>query len=81
MKIIYFASVKQIIGVGEESMNIKGKISVGEIINILKKRSQQYSLAFKNTNIQCAVNCRFVNKSYIVSNNDEIAFFPPVTGG
>ncbi len=81
MKIIYFANMKQIIGINQESFELKEKIKVRELIEILKKRNKNYSLAFNNSNIQCAVNCKYVDRNFIIKNTDEIAFFPPVTGG
>lgn len=81
MKVIYFASVKQTIGIAEESIEIKQQISVNDLIKILKKKNSQYNLALNSSSVQCAVNCKFVNKSHIVKNTDEVAFFPPVTGG
>ena len=81
MKIIYFANMKQIIGINEESFELKEKIKVRELIDILKRRNKNYSLAFNNSRIQCAVNCQYVDKNFVIKNTDEIAFFPPVTGG
>ena len=42
-----------------------------------------YKKAFESVkNIKCAVNCEYVNSlDTKVGNKDEIAFFPPVTGG
>jgi molybdopterin synthase sulfur carrier subunit len=33
------------------------------------------------TNVLCAVNLEYVPNSYRVKDGDEVAFFPPVTGG
>ena len=41
MKVIYFASVKQTIGIAEESIEIKQQISVNDLIKILKKKNSQ----------------------------------------
>ena len=81
MKIIYFANMKQIIGINEESFELKKEIKVRELIDILKKRNENYSLAFNKSNIQCDVNCKYVDRNFVIKNTDEIAFFPPVTGG
>ena len=82
MKIFYFAELKQLIGKEQDSITITKKKTVSEVINDLKKRGQNYDYAFsKITNLKCAVNCEYVNFSNEVKNDDELAFFPPVTGG
>ncbi len=82
MKILYFANIKQKIGISEEDILINDKISIYELIEILKKRGLKYQGAFSNTkNIKCSVNCNFSSFDTIIENKDEIAFFPPVTGG
>ena len=41
-----------------------------------------YNFAFKETNsLQYAVNCEYVDLNFIVSDSDELAIFPPVSGG
>ena len=82
MKILYFASIKQVIGISEENIELKNTCSINELINILKRKDEKYEIAFKDLkNIKCAVNCSYENLNKVVKNNDEIAFFPPVTGG
>ena len=82
MKIIYFANLRQIIGIDHEKLSIKENYSVVQVIELLKLKGEKYNRAFKNLeNIKCSVNCKFVDFDKIVTNNDEVAFFPPVTGG
>ncbi len=82
MKILYFANIKHEIGISEEDIVIKNRISIFELIELLKKRGLKYKNAFSNTkNVKCSVNCNFSSFDTIIENKDEIAFFPPVTGG
>ncbi len=82
MKIIYFANIKQIIGIDHEKLSIKENHSVIQIIELLKLKDEKYTKAFKNLeHIKCSVNCNFVDFEKIVTDDDEVAFFPPVTGG
>ncbi|MAH78796.1 MAG: MoaD/ThiS family protein [Rickettsiales bacterium TMED254] len=82
MKIIYFANIRQIIGIDHETLSINKNHSVVQIIELLKLKDEKYNRAFKNLeNIKCSVNCNFVDFDKIVTNTDELAFFPPVTGG
>ncbi len=83
MKILYFAKIKEIIGKNEDSIKIDEQTTVEDIVEKLKLIDESYKLAFKDLkNIKCSVNCNYINSFQTkVTNNDEIAFFPPVTGG
>ena len=82
MKILYFASIKQRIGKAEDLINVLKPMTISEIIEILKAKNKNYNLVFSDLkNIRCSVNYNFVNFNEKVSNKDELAFFPPVTGG
>ena len=82
MKILYFAKLKQLIGKSEETMCIEKKKKISQIINELKKRDKVYNFALKDTStLQYAVNCEYVDLDFFVSDNDELAIFPPVSGG
>ena len=82
MKILYFANIRQTIGKIEEQIDIDETYTVEEIIKILVKKNEKYKKAFSNIdNIKCSVNLNFVKLNAKVKNTDELAFFPPVTGG
>ncbi len=83
MKILYFAKIKEVIGKSEDSITIKEQTTVKDIVEKLKLTNESYKLAFQDIkNIKCSVNCNYINSFQTkVTNNDEIAFFPPVTGG
>ncbi len=83
MRILYFAELREIIGKSEDLIDISKPETITKIILKLKSKNKSYKLAFNKTkNLKCAVNCEYVNSFNIkVKNNDEIAFFPPVTGG
>lgn len=83
MKILYFAKIKEVIGKSEDSITIKEQTTVKDVVEKLKLINESYKLAFQDIkNIKCSVNCNYINSFQTkVTNNDEIAFFPPVTGG
>ena len=83
MKILYFAKIKEVIGKSEDSITINEQTTVKDIVEKLKLINESYKLAFQDLkNIKCSVNCNYINSFQTkVTNNDEIAFFPPVTGG
>jgi len=83
LKILYFAKIKETIGKSEDLINIDEQTTVKDIIEKLKLIDESYKLAFEDLkSIKCSVNCSYINSFQTkITNNDEIAFFPPVTGG
>jgi molybdopterin converting factor subunit 1 len=83
MKILYFAWLRTKVGVGEEDLSPPGDIAtVGQLVEWLKSRSPAHAQAFAQPSlVRAAVNQEFAGLDQAVGANDEIAFFPPVTGG
>jgi len=83
MKILYFAWLRQKIGAGEEAVSPPPSVStVSQLVEWLKSRSPAHAAAFANVKaVRVAVNQEFADWSAPVAPSDEVAFFPPVTGG
>jgi molybdopterin converting factor subunit 1 len=83
MKVLYFAWVRQKVGVAEESVAPPPEVTdVGGLMAWLAARSPGHAAAFANArSIRAAVNQEFATPDQRVGPGDEIAFFPPVTGG
>jgi molybdopterin synthase sulfur carrier subunit len=83
VKLVYFAWVRQKIGRGEESIDPPGDVAtVGALASWLKARGGGYAEAFADLKrVRAAVNQEHVDFAAPIKAGDEIAFFPPVTGG
>lgn len=83
MKILYFAWMRQRIGSSAETIDLPGDVTtVSDLVDWLVGRGENYGQAFARRDvIRAAVNQEYVRFDHPVSNTDEIAFFPPVTGG
>jgi molybdopterin synthase sulfur carrier subunit len=83
VKVLYFASLRQQIGVGaEEVAPPPGIATVGQLMDWLKTRSPRHAEAFADmAAVRCAVNQDYARPQDPVRPGDEVAFFPPVTGG
>jgi molybdopterin synthase sulfur carrier subunit len=82
LKILYFAKISEELGKSEDLLLIKDKLKIIDVVNILKKKNERYNLVFKKiSNIKFAINCEYATKNDYITDNDELAIFPPVTGG
>ena len=83
MKLLYFAWIRDDIGLdGEEISLPDGVKTVGELITLLKSRGESYERGLRAfEELKVAVNLEYANLDTPISDSDEVAFFPPVTGG
>jgi molybdopterin synthase sulfur carrier subunit len=83
MVIKYFSWIKEHIGKSEEFIELPDNVkNISELINYLNNLNDDYKKVFvKKDLIKIAVNRTYGSVETKISNNDEIAFFPPVTGG
>ena len=83
MKILYFAWVRQRIGIGEETIEPPSHVkTVADLVNWLKARDESYANAFADLRaIRAAVNQSLAPMDTPLAGATEVAFFPPVTGG
>jgi|TARA_B100000925_G_scaffold82481_1_gene58694 molybdopterin synthase sulfur carrier subunit len=83
MVIKYFSWIKEHIGKSEEQIILPSNINnINQLINYLNEIDEKYKLLYeKKELIKIAVNKTYSSFDTNISNSDEIAFFPPVTGG
>jgi molybdopterin synthase sulfur carrier subunit len=83
VKLIYFAWMRQKIGRAEEVVDLPREVATVEALaSWLRERGGGYAEAFADLKrVRAAVNQEHVDFSTPVSAGDEVAFFPPVTGG
>ena len=83
VRLLYFAWLRERVGTAEETMLLPdGVTTVGELAAWLGGRSAAHAAAFADSaRVRCAVNQEFATPDAPVRPGDEVAFFPPVTGG
>jgi molybdopterin synthase sulfur carrier subunit len=75
IKVRYFASLKELLGRSEDELEFMSDISVIEVWQQMNENTELPA------NTLAAVNMEYVELSHFVADGDEVAFFPPVTGG
>ena len=83
MKILYFAHIREKTNVSEEEVSVPESVdNVTMLIDWLITRGSGYADAFADRDhIRVAVNQEHVELDAPVKFGDEVAFFPPMTGG
>ncbi len=80
--ILYFASLGDALGVTEEHFSQASlPADVASLRAQLAARDTQWAAALSATNLRCAVNQSLAKPEHPLCWGDEVAFFPPVTGG
>lgn len=75
VKVLFFASLRERLGVGQVMLDTPDAISVQEV---WQRSSGENALP---ANVLVAVNQEYASATTPVRSGDEVAFFPPVTGG
>jgi sulfur-carrier protein len=83
VKVLYFAWVRERVGKADEIIEPPDGIeTVGELMNWLAERGEEYAYAFENRQvIRAAIDKAHVKTDTLIAGAREIAFFPPMTGG
>ncbi|MCF7969861.1 MAG: MoaD/ThiS family protein [Methylococcaceae bacterium] len=75
IKVRYFASLKELLGRGENALEFDQDLSVADVW------AKATGLHAMPENTLAALNMEYVALDCVVADGDEVAFFPPVTGG
>jgi molybdopterin synthase sulfur carrier subunit len=83
VNVLYFAWVRQKVGLSEERLDLPTSVAtVRGLAEFLAQRGGGYADAFADLKrLRAAVNQEHVPFEAPVAAHDEVAFFPPVTGG
>lgn len=79
LTILYFASLREQIGYASETLELPADVAtVGALRRWLGVR---HTALLTAKNLRTAVNQHICDMETVLADGDEVAFFPPVTGG
>lgn len=82
IKLLYFASLRESLGQAGEQLDLpEGVTTVGALRAHLSARGETWARLAPGHNVRAAVNQTMVADEAAIASGDEVAFFPPVTGG
>lgn len=81
MKVLFFAGLKD--QLGQESLDwpLAKKTTLGELLELLKSQGPIWQQVLGQGSVLMAVNQQMARANTLLNDSDEVAFFPPVTGG
>ena len=79
VNVIFFARLREKMGIPEVDIELKNSISIVQFQELLTIQYPQF--ADLPQPIVVAINHEFAQPEQMISDGDEVAFFPPVTGG
>ena len=81
IKIVFFAALREQLDCAELSLSADDVQTVNDVKQHSSDKNSQWRQTFSNASLLSAVNHDMVDGSHLVKSGDEVAFFPPVTGG
>ena len=82
VRVKFFASIREFTGVAEDRLPISDQCTVADVRATLAARGEIWERCLGPAAVvRAAVNQEIVPDDHAVAVGDEVAFFPPVTGG
>ncbi len=83
IRILYFARLRERLGLGEERLSLPADVgTVGELLDHLRARAGIWAESLgEGESLMTAVNQELARPQTPLADGDEVAIFPPVTGG
>lgn len=82
IRLKFFASLREALGVAEETLTLPHDVcSVAALRQHLATRGGEWQRLVEARNLRFAVNQDMAANDKVINDGDEVAFFPPVTGG
>ena len=82
LNILYFASLRETLGVSQENCDVPSPPNMGALIDTLRARGEIWAVSLApDKRWRVAVNQEMASNGTLLNDGDEVAIFPPVTGG
>ena len=82
IKLLYFANLREALGISGEEIALPGDVAnVAALRTHLAARGDAWQNLTQSKTLRAAINQRMAGPDATIADGDEVAFFPPVTGG
>lgn len=82
VNVLYFARIREAVNTEQELLEVSEDTqTAGDVLSVLISRGAPWADALSSSQLLIAVNQEMTSADAIITDGDEVAFFPPVTGG
>jgi molybdopterin synthase sulfur carrier subunit len=82
IQVLFFARFREELGIASEQIELDGLSSIGYLLDRLRQRGDAWGRLFaEDQRVMMALNQELADRETPLKAGDEVAFFPPVTGG
>ena len=82
LKLLFFARLRETLGVSREGFTLEAPATVADLLEHLRARGSVWATELAvGRNFRIAVNQEMASLTTALTEGDEVAVFPPVTGG
>jgi molybdopterin synthase sulfur carrier subunit len=82
IQVLFFARFREELGIASEQVELDGLSSIGDLLERLRQRGDAWDRLFaEDQRVMMALNQELADRETPLKAGDEVAFFPPVTGG
>ncbi|PSU26189.1 molybdopterin synthase sulfur carrier subunit [Photobacterium phosphoreum] len=80
INVLFFAQIKELVGI--DKIEVAAEFATADDLRqALLNRGDKWQLALESGKLLVAVNQTICHLDTVIKDGDEVAFFPPVTGG
>ena len=81
IRVLFFAQLREQLGCEQLALALPQSISISTLRQLLVEHNPQWATFLGNDKLLFAVNQTMAKATQLINDGDEVAFFPPVTGG
>lgn len=81
INVVFFAALREQLDCSELAVSSENITTVADLKHQLASKNALWQTHFGNTSLLSAINHELVDSEQTIKSGDEVAFFPPVTGG
>lgn len=81
IRVLFFAQLREQLGSEQLVLALPESINISQLRQLLVEQHPQWSAFLGSDKLLFAINQTMAKATQLINDGDEVAFFPPITGG